>query len=114
MYLSDISKMPEDTQAAILKDGPVDILVIDALHVKEKNASHLSMTESIVEARIFSAKKVYFVGMSHAVDYTKTNAWLAESRREDPTHPDCEMAYDTLLLDVTTEMLEFSAAPGPQ
>jgi phosphoribosyl 1,2-cyclic phosphodiesterase len=100
--------MPEDTQRQIIADGPVDILIIDALHPKEKNSSHNSMLESIIEARIFEAKKVYFVGMSHTFDYDLVNSELRKARRADPTHPDCELAYDTLKVSVTHEMLEFS------
>eukprot|EP01122_Echinamoeba_exundans_P005412 TRINITY_DN15570_c0_g1_i1.p1 TRINITY_DN15570_c0_g1~~TRINITY_DN15570_c0_g1_i1.p1 ORF type:complete len:325 (+),score=21.54 TRINITY_DN15570_c0_g1_i1:361-1335(+) len=108
LYLSDINDMPEDTKILIIRDGPVDILIVDALHPKEKNSSHNSMSESITLARIFQAKKVYFVGMSHTFDYEEVNSELRAAMKADPTHPDCQLAYDTLKVSVTHDMLEYA------
>jgi phosphoribosyl 1,2-cyclic phosphate phosphodiesterase len=62
-YLTDVSNL-DDKALSFLKN--LDVLVISTLH-RDKHHSHLSFEESINYSKIISAKKTYFIHMSHTL-----------------------------------------------
>jgi phosphoribosyl 1,2-cyclic phosphodiesterase len=52
LYLSDLSGIPEETRKLLeAGDSGIQLLVIDALRIKEKVSSHYSLIEALVEIK---------------------------------------------------------------
>ena len=65
VYLSDISRMlPESLDYIRARLPPTDVLVLDALHPKRKNAVHFNLEEAVELVRQIQPKQVYLVGMN--------------------------------------------------
>eukprot|EP00804_Cyclotella_cryptica_P001926 CCRYP_007359-RA/>CCRYP_007359-RA protein AED:0.03 eAED:0.03 QI:134/1/1/1/0/0.5/2/92/434 len=65
VYLSDISRMPAQTEKFILeKLPPTDILVIDALNLNDFNPTHNNLEQSMKIIRKLKPKRTFVVGMS--------------------------------------------------
>ena len=66
VYLSDISRMLDETLDYILKSlPPTDILVVDALHPQRENAVHFNMEEALrLVEKIRPREMTYLVGMN--------------------------------------------------
>jgi len=65
VYLSDISRMPKETENYILQKlpHPIDILIIDSLSWKKPHSTHVCLEDALKIARIFKPKRVIVVGM---------------------------------------------------
>lgn len=95
-YISDVSRiLPETMQ--IIKQKPVDILVIDTLFRERKYFSHFSLPEALEAVREIRPKKTYLIGMSSELELEATNAELKELLKEGL---DVELCYDGLSIDV--------------
>ena len=94
VYISDANLIPEEVETLLKKD-PIQILVIDALRLKEKNASHFSMKEAVKVTKRLQPHKAYLIGMSHEFDYRIHNKEIMQA-----TNNVVEMAFDGLLLKV--------------
>ncbi|KAL7518259.1 hypothetical protein ACHAWX_003104 [Stephanocyclus meneghinianus] len=65
IYLSDISRMPAQTEKFIMeKLPPTDILVIDALNLNDFNPTHNNLEQSMQIIRKLNPKRTFVVGMS--------------------------------------------------
>jgi phosphoribosyl 1,2-cyclic phosphodiesterase len=95
-YISDVSRIIPETME-IIKEKPVDILVIDALFKDRHYFSHYSLPQAIETIRIIRPKKAYLIGMSSELEHEKTNAELKELLKEGL---DVELSYDGLSVDV--------------
>lgn len=63
--LSDISRMPLETEKFIMEElPPTDILVIDALNLDSFNPTHNNLEQSLKIIRILNPKRTFVVGMS--------------------------------------------------
>lgn len=63
--LSDISRMPPETEKYILEElPPTDVLVIDALSLNSINPTHNNLEQSLKIVRRLKPKQTYVVGMS--------------------------------------------------
>lgn len=100
VYLSDVSKIPEETAKKIKRneDDVLDVLVIDSLNWTEKNASHFLVADAINAIKSFRPKKAYLIGMNHLIDHHKVNQQLRHFLHTD--NLDIELSYDGMLLRV--------------
>jgi len=96
VYLSDLSGIPEETRHQIASE-PIELLIIDALRVKEKNSSHYNLPQALAEVRHFKPKKTYLIGMCHEFEHTRNNNNLRELLAEGL---DVELSYDGLKIPI--------------
>ena len=65
LYLSDISRMPEETEKYITEELPeTDILVLDSLSMDGFNPTHFSLKQGLELIRRLKPKRTFIVGMS--------------------------------------------------
>lgn len=82
-YISDVSKIPDET-IAIIKN--IKVVVLDALREKE-HSTHMNIAQAVETAKLISAQRTIFTHMGHSVDHASTNANLPQGM---------ELAYDGL------------------
>lgn len=82
-YISDVSKIPDETITLIKK---IKVVVLDALREKE-HSTHMNFSQAIETAKLIGAKRTFFTHMGHSVDHASTSAKLP---------PGMELAYDGL------------------
>lgn len=103
LYLSDISRLPQETEQFILTQlPPTDMLIIDSLHVEAPNATHICMREAIALAMRLQPNKVYLVGMNcdDFLPHEEMNKLLMKKKRDGEIYGlDIELAYDGLVLE---------------
>jgi len=103
LYLSDLSRMPDDTAAYIteagLKKRP-EVLVIDALHMKYEHNTHLSLAGAAKLIREIHPKKAFLVGMGcdSFPPHHEANIMLKEMFKDDGI--DVQLARDGLTVAV--------------
>ena len=97
VYISDVSRVIPETLAKI-KEGPVDILVLDALCLTFKHPTHYSLEQAIDFCREVRPKRAFFVGMSSQFDHDEVNEFLATFKTNEGL--EMELAHDGLCLDV--------------
>lgn len=119
-FLSDISRMIPKTFEVIKAYGPIDVLIIDALHPTKSFPTHFNVIEAIKMAQQIGAKKTFTVGMSSSIDYDIINKELQQLRyigtdqcphlKNDilknigiDTPVDIELGYDGLSLSLNLE-----------
>ncbi|PKO19595.1 MBL fold metallo-hydrolase [candidate division BRC1 bacterium HGW-BRC1-1] len=86
-YLTDVSRIPEETFAAL--EG-VEVLVTSALR-RRPHPTHMCISESVEVAKRIGARQTWFIHMCHDLDHDATNATLP---------PGIALAYDGLSFDV--------------
>ncbi|KAL7435184.1 hypothetical protein ACHAXH_007413 [Discostella pseudostelligera] len=97
VYLSDISRMPADTEKFILdKLPPTDILVIDALTLDAMNPTHYNLKQALELVRRLQPKRTFVVGMSCDL-FLPHDEMNKELEKLDIQ---IELAYDGLLLEM--------------
>jgi phosphoribosyl 1,2-cyclic phosphodiesterase len=97
VYLSDLSRMPNDTLQFICNElPPTDILVIDSLSYSTPHQVHFSLDQAMNLAKIIGAKKTYIVGINcdDFPDHYEAN------RRIKARDPSVELAYDGLAIEL--------------
>lgn len=86
-YCTDVNKIPEESYPLLEN---LDILILDALR-ETPHPTHFSVDEAIAEAKKISAKKTFFVHMSHKIEHQSRQATLPAGMN---------FAYDGLVLSV--------------
>jgi len=97
VYLSDLSRMPEETLEFILNElPPTDILVVDSLSYSIPHPVHFSLDQAMNLVKIIGAKKTYIVGINcdDFPDHDEAN------RRIQAKDPSVELAYDGLVIEL--------------
>ena len=95
-YLSDISRMPQETLAHIQSCGPVHLLVVDALCLSYQHPTHFSLQQAVELCQQIRPKVCRFVGMASEFDHEKVNEQLRLiSARE---NIDMQLSYDGLCI----------------
>jgi phosphoribosyl 1,2-cyclic phosphate phosphodiesterase len=89
-YITDCNEIPESSKG-LLKG--LDVLVIGALR-RQPHETHFSLSQGLSVALELSARRTYFVHMSHGLGHSETN-------RELP--PGIELAYDGLEVQMDQE-----------
>lgn len=96
IYLSDVSKVPDDTMA-ILKSTQAEVLVVDALLKSAPHYSHFGLPQALELVRLLRPKRALLIGMSCQFDHFHDNEELFELRSEG-LH--VELSYDGLELEM--------------
>jgi phosphoribosyl 1,2-cyclic phosphodiesterase len=96
-YISDISRMlPESLE--LIKQRPIDLLVVDALLKEGKYFSHYNLTEAIALIREVRPRRALLTGMSSQFDHEATNAELRKYLKEEGL--DIQLSHDGLSIDI--------------
>lgn len=96
VYLSDISRMPEETLEYIQTQlPPTDVLIIDALHPERANAVHYSLQQALALVDQIQPKQTYVIGMN-CDSFPPHDTANDELRR---SHGNVQLAYDGLAID---------------
>eukprot|EP00730_Choanoeca_flexa_P016277 TRINITY_DN7659_c0_g1_i2.p1 TRINITY_DN7659_c0_g1~~TRINITY_DN7659_c0_g1_i2.p1 ORF type:complete len:396 (+),score=71.46 TRINITY_DN7659_c0_g1_i2:41-1228(+) len=82
----------------ILKQEPIDILVLDALFLERKHTSHFSLPDSLEVIRELRPKRTYLTGMTHEFNYHEHNPKFGQMMAKEGLH--LAMGYDGLHFDV--------------
>jgi phosphoribosyl 1,2-cyclic phosphate phosphodiesterase len=90
-YLTDVSRLPEETFAAL--EG-VDVLITSALR-HAPHATHMSLDEAVDVAKRVGARKTWFTHMCHDLEHVATNAELPA---------DVRLLYDGLAFEVSSHV----------
>jgi phosphoribosyl 1,2-cyclic phosphodiesterase len=96
-YLSDISRMPNESLEYIKKNGPIDILIVDALCLTYEHPTHYSVYQAIALIEDIKPTKSYLIGMSSSIDHEETNEMLKKFK--DSHNIDVQLSYDGLVID---------------
>ncbi|CAJ1355359.1 unnamed protein product [Effrenium voratum] len=96
VYLSDVSKVPDDTMK-VLKSHRAEVLVVDALLKSGPNYSHYGLPQALDLIRELRPKRALLIGMSCEFDHYQDNQQLFQLRSEGLQ---VELSYDGLELEV--------------
>ncbi|MGV7221776.1 MAG: MBL fold metallo-hydrolase [Nitrospinales bacterium] len=86
-YITDASKIPEDTRAQLLN---LDLLVLNALGYKS-HPTHFCLEEALTEVEKIKPKRAILTHINHAFDHEKVNGDLPEG---------VELAYDGMTVEL--------------
>ncbi|CAM9734258.1 unnamed protein product [Scytosiphon promiscuus] len=99
-YISDVSRVPPESMEFLQRQGPIQLLVCDALDRFKKHPTHFSVEDSIQLANQLKARRTFLVGLGSGIEYHETNAFLASLETEEVGAPHVRLAYDGLAVDV--------------
>lgn len=97
-YISDISRMLPESLQLIKKNGPIHILIVDALLPHSNHPTHYSLDQAVELCREIKPKSAYFIGMSSSIDHDEGNESLKELSRREGIN--MRLAHDGLAIDV--------------
>ena len=60
-YLSDVSRIEDETLEFIKKFGPLDYLIVDCLHLQANHMSHIGLPNVLDLSKELKPRKVYWV-----------------------------------------------------
>jgi phosphoribosyl 1,2-cyclic phosphate phosphodiesterase len=98
VYLSDVSRIPEETQKLISKNE-LELLVVDVLRPNPPHKSHFDLNQAIELIKTLKPKKSLLVGMGHEIDHNSTNQLLFDLKESYGI--DVELAFDGMIYNVT-------------
>ncbi|CAK9041240.1 Putative hydrolase C777.06c [Durusdinium trenchii] len=114
VYLSDVSKVPDDTMK-ILKSTRAEVLVVDALLKTGPNYSHFGLPQALDLIRELRPQRAYLIGMSCQFDHFHDNQQLFKLQSEG-LH--VELSYDGLEVEVNlsvdADVKPLDEVPGNQ
>ncbi|CAK4098759.1 unnamed protein product [Aphanomyces euteiches] len=96
VYISDVSRLTEETLGHLRQGVAIDILFLDALHVDFPHGTHMSLNDAKATIQELRPVKTYLVGMGHTFDFNVHQPWLQTWKQS--MGIDVEMAYDGLHL----------------
>eukprot|EP00752_Nemacystus_decipiens_P001730 g1673.t1 len=99
-YISDVSRVPPESMEFLQKQGPLQLLVCDALTRSQTHPTHFSVEDSVILAAQLKSRRTLLVGLGSDIEYHATNALLASREEESPDMPHVRLAYDGLAVDV--------------
>jgi phosphoribosyl 1,2-cyclic phosphate phosphodiesterase len=89
-YLTDCSRIPDESWPLLTADGGVRVMILDALRHRP-HSTHFSVSEAVDVARTLGVERAYFTHISHDLGHAATNAQLPRG---------VELAYDGLVLTI--------------
>jgi len=101
VYISDVSLIPEQV-LSLLEEDPIELLIIDALLIDRKNASHINMEVALDYIRKLRPKRSLLIGMGHEFHYEKMNEKLRELLATEGI--DVQLSHDGLKVNVTPHL----------
>lgn len=96
-YISDISRMIPASLQLIQQNGPIELLIVDALAISYRHPTHYSIEEAINLCRQIKPKKCLLIGMGSGIEYEETNNELKKYLNEGL---DIQLAHDGLNVDI--------------
>lgn len=96
-YISDISRMIPSSLQLIIQNGPIELLVVDALAFSFRHPTHYSVEEAINLCRQVRPKKCLLIGMGSGIEYEEANKELKKYLEEGL---DIQLAHDGLNIDI--------------
>ena len=97
-YISDISRMPCDSLEYIQKQGPLELLIVDALKIGHKHPTHYTLEQAIDLCKLLQPKRALLIGMGPQIEHYSTNEMLKRLLAEDGL--DVQLAYDGMTYEV--------------
>jgi phosphoribosyl 1,2-cyclic phosphodiesterase len=97
-YISDISRMIPASLQLIQSQGPIDLLIVDALSAVFNHPTHYSIDQAIDLCRQIRPKRCLFVGMGSDIEHGEMNERLKKYLLEEGL--DIQLAHDGLLVDI--------------
>lgn len=97
VYLSDISRMPIDTETFIIENlPPTDVLVLDSLTPGMNNPTHFNLKQALELVRRLKPRRTFLVGMAcdSFLSHDEMNRELKELDVQ------IELAHDGLLIEM--------------
>lgn len=98
-YISDISRMPPESLALLKAQGPLALLVVDALLLQNPHPTHYSVQQAVQLCRELRPRRALLVGMGPQVEHFAVNEQLRELLHEEGL--DVQLAHDGLAVEVT-------------
>jgi phosphoribosyl 1,2-cyclic phosphate phosphodiesterase len=99
-YISDISRMPPESLALIRAQGPLELLVLDALALGFEHPTHFSVEQAVALCRELRPRRALLVGMGSQGPHDATNALLRRLLLEGEGGLDVQLAYDGMVCEV--------------
>eukprot|EP00903_Cladosiphon_okamuranus_P021122 g19403.t1 len=99
-YISDVSRVPPESMEFLRRQGPMQLLVCDALTRSQSHPTHFSVEDSVVLAGQLKSRRTLLVGLGSDIEYHATNALLASREEASPDMPHVRLAHDGLAVDV--------------
>ena len=97
VYLSDISRMPIDTETFIMENlPPTDVLVLDTLTPESNNPTHFNLKQALELVRKLKPRRTFLVGM--ACDCFLPHDEMNRELKELDVH--IELAHDGLCIEM--------------
>jgi len=120
VYLSDGVNIPQATHEKLVKIFPslqtlasnnnakegyseIELMIVDALRIKETNLSHWSLEQALDVIRTYRPKKALLIGMSHEMHYENMNKEL--SLLKDAEGLDVQLSFDGLKVPIVLDSL---------
>jgi phosphoribosyl 1,2-cyclic phosphate phosphodiesterase len=97
-YISDISRMLPASLHLIQSQGPIDLLIVDALTTAFNHPTHYSVDQAIELCRQIRPKRCLFVGMGADIEDGEMNEILKRYLSEEGL--DIQLAHDGLLVEI--------------
>eukprot|EP00271_Cylindrocystis_brebissonii_P010587 TRINITY_DN2683_c1_g1_i1.p1 TRINITY_DN2683_c1_g1~~TRINITY_DN2683_c1_g1_i1.p1 ORF type:complete len:392 (-),score=20.24 TRINITY_DN2683_c1_g1_i1:369-1544(-) len=100
-YISDVSRIPPETEALISyggEDDRLDLLILDALYRDRPHNTHFSLPESLETIKRLRPRRALLLGLTHEFDHERDNEYLREwSEREGLN---AQLCFDGMLIPV--------------
>eukprot|EP00298_Acanthocystis_sp_HF-20_P015762 c21256_g1_i2.p1 GENE.c21256_g1_i2~~c21256_g1_i2.p1 ORF type:complete len:311 (+),score=101.40 c21256_g1_i2:89-1021(+) len=103
VYISDVSRIPFETNQYLVNLPQIDILILDLLFKKVSHPTHFNFPDCLQTVRQLRPKMTYFVGMFE-IEHDSTNLELQQYYEKEGLK--MELAYDGLAIDVYLEQNE--------
>lgn len=98
-YISDISRMLPESLALIQAQGPLELLIVDALAVGYNHPTHYSVEQAVALCRLLRPKRALLVGMGSQIEHYSTNKEL-QKLRDGEGGVNVQLAYDGQVCEV--------------
>jgi phosphoribosyl 1,2-cyclic phosphodiesterase len=81
-YLSDVSKVPDQTMQLLMQEGKIEVLIIDCDTISKKTTAHLKLEDALaIHYKIKPKQLTLLTGMSHGLAHDELNGVLPEKVR---------------------------------
>mmetsp|Transcript_8429 Transcript_8429/g.14306 ORF Transcript_8429/g.14306 Transcript_8429/m.14306 type:complete len:114 (-) Transcript_8429:1622-1963(-) len=97
-YISDISRMLPESLALIQAQGPLELLIIDALAQGYEHPTHYSVEQAVEMCRTLRPRRALLVGMGSQIEHYSTNRELRKLLTTE--NLDVQLAYDGMTCQV--------------
>lgn len=73
VYLSDVSRVPEETMTLLMGVGQIALLIVDCLFKHRQHNTHFCLSDSLEFIRKVRPKRALLTGLTHQFDHHKDN-----------------------------------------